>query len=301
MPSQRILTIATFLGIMFVAISQGMPLAARSAAAAPAPSASPLPSPSPSADPCGGDARLLATLDRPTIGFSACAVAPGTFVFEEGYQNQQQGSGATAATLVQYPQSFTRIGVKPRFEVDVIGPYFNTLSSPDGNGGATRTSGYQDSGIGFKYEFVPKGRWTLAIDGLYTGKNGSPGFTAGGPTETANFDASYAITPAFSAGTTLAYAFTSGANAAGQYSRFNVFLPSLVLTTQLADNYQLYAEYVYASKLAPDLGGRGFFDFGVQHLLGKRFEVDLEQGIAATPDRNLKFNYIGVGFGFQLH
>ena len=77
-------------------------------------------------------------------------------------------------------------------------------------------------------------------------------------------------------------------------------LPSFVLTTQLAGNYQLYSEYVYASKLAPNQSGRGFFDFGIQHLLSKHLEIDIEQGISSTPDPSLKFNYIGIGFGSQL-
>ena len=283
------------LGLFFADSSNAV---AQVAAAAPSPS--PTPSATPAADPCGGDARLLATLNRPTVGYSACAVAPGTVVFEEGYQNQQQGSGSTASTLIQYPQNFLRIGVKQGFEVDIIGPYFNRLSAPDGTGGTSRTSGYQDGGLGFKYEFAPRGRWTIGVDGLYTFPNGSTGFTAGGATETANFDASYSITPTFGIGTTLAYSSTSGYDAAGKRSRFNVFLPSFVLTTQLNNNYQLYGEYVYASKLAPDQGGRAFFDFGVQHLLGKRFEIDVEQGISVTADPNLKFNYLGVGFGWQL-
>lgn len=272
-------------------------MAAQALAQAPAATshASPSPAPSPGAsaapDPCGGDARLLATLNRPTVGYSACAVAPGTLVLEEGYQNTQQGSGAAGSTLIQYPQSFIRYGVKQGFEIDLVGPYFNKLA---------RTSGYSDGGVGFKYEFTPRGRFTIGIDGLYTGANGSPGFTSGGPTQTLNLDVAYSITPTFGVGTTLAYLSTSGFDAAGKKSRFNVFLPSFVLTTQLANKYQLYSEYVYASKLAPDMGGRAFFDFGVQKLLGKRFELDIEEGISTTPDPNLKFNYVGIGFGWQI-
>ncbi len=266
----------------------------------PAPAVTPSVAPSPlAADPCGGETRLLATLNRPTVGYSACAVAPGTVVIEEGYQNQQ-GSSSNPSTLIQYPQSFTRIGVKERFEVDVIGPYFNRLAVPDGTGGLTRTSGYQDGGLGFKYEFVPTGRFVVGVDGLYTAPSGSRGFTSGGPSETANLDVAYAVTPTFGIGTTLAFSSTSGFTAVGKQSGYNAFLPSGVLTAQLRDNYQLYAEYVYLSKLAPDQGGRAFVDYGVQHLLGKRFEIDLEQGLSITPDSNLKFSYIGFGFGVQF-
>lgn len=271
------------------------PFPAFAATPSPVPSATP----APASDPCGGDARLLATLNRPTVGYSACAVAPGTIVFEEGYQNQQ-GSNANPSTLIQYPQSFTRIGVKDRFEVDVIGPYFNRLAVPDGTGGLNRTSGYQDGGLGVKYEFTPRGRFTVGVDGLYTAPNGSRGFTGGGPTETANVDVAYAATPSFGIGTTLAFLRASGFDASGKQKRYGAFMPSGVLTTQLNDAYQVYAEYVYLSKLAPDQGGRAFVDYGVQHLLGKRFEIDLEQGVSITPDTTLKFSYIGFGFGVQF-
>lgn len=42
-------------------------------------------------------------------------------------------------------------------------------------------------------------------------------------------------------------------------------------------------------------------DYGVQHLLSKHFEVDVELGNSITADPNLKFKYFGIGFGVQLH
>lgn len=274
-------------------------LCAAAIGASPAPTPTPSPSPSAAPDPCGGDARLLATLNRPTVGFSACAVAPGTVVFEEGYQNQQQGAGMNGF-LIQYPQSFVRVGVKPRLELDLIGPYFNKLAVPDGAGGLARTHGYSDSGLGFKYEFEPRGRYTVGIDGLYTAPNGSAGFSNGGATETLNLNASYAITPTFAIGTTQAFLSTSGFKADGTQARYGAWMPSAVLSTQLNDNYQLYAEYVYLNKLAPDQSGRAFVDYGVQKLLGKRFELDMELGHSLTADRGLQFQYFGVGFGWQI-
>ncbi len=77
-------------------------------------------------------------------------------------------------------------------------------------------------------------------------------------------------------------------------------MPSFVLTQQLNDYFQLYAEYVYVNKLSPDQGGRAFVDYGVQHLLGRRFEMDVEFGNSITGDKQLRFNYFGVGFGWQL-
>ncbi|MDQ6825628.1 MAG: hypothetical protein M3Z14_00280, partial [Candidatus Eremiobacteraeota bacterium] len=170
----------------------------------------------------------------------------------------------------------------------------------DGTGSYIRSHGYQDSGIGFKYELKPTRRYIVALDGLYTAPTGTANYTLGGPTYTANLDIAYAITPTWGVGTTLAFQNTSGFKADGKQSRYQAFMPSVAMTTQLRNNYQLYAEYVYLSKLAPDQTGRGTIDYGVQHLLSKRFEVDVEQGISITPDRNLRFQYFAIGFGWQL-
>ncbi|MBV9719362.1 MAG: hypothetical protein JOZ77_08580 [Candidatus Eremiobacteraeota bacterium] len=258
------------------------------------------PSPSPTAsDPCGGPSRLLATANRPTVGFSTCAVQHGTAVFELGYQNQVNGTPTKGSVQSQVPQNFLRLGIAPRFEFDVIGPNYEGVRTyaPDKSG--TVLNGVADSGLGFKYEFPPTGRWTVAFDGLYTGPNGSKFLTAGSATLTGNFDASYAMSSATALGTTIAVSST------GHYSndlrtQYGVTTPSLVLTTQIPNYYQFYAEYVYVSKIGPSPGGRAFTDFGVQKLLGTRTELDLEYGHAFTGIAELKFNYIGAGMVVQL-
>ena len=274
-------------------------VAAVTAVAAPAPTASATPAPAASPDPCGGPDRLLATADRPTIGFSTCAVAPGTAVFELGYQNQVNGTPASGSVQSQVPQNFLRFGVAPRFELDVIGPnYVRTRSYGDAGSGIG--SGVADSGLGFKIELPPGGRWGVAFDGLYTGPNGSKTLTAGNATATLTLDAAYAITPTTGAGTTIALSAAGGYAADGAHARYGVTEPSFVLTQQLPDRYQLYAEYVFVSKLSPDLGGRAFADAGVQKLLGDRTEVDVEYGHAFTAVPALRFNYIGAGLVIQL-
>lgn len=237
------------------------------------------PAPAPSPDPCGGPSRLLATLDRPTAGYSPCAVAPNTLVFEGGYQYQRGGD----QTLLQYPQSFIRYGISPRVEVDFIGPAYNVAFGSNG----ISQRGFSDDGAGFKVELPPSGRWTLAFDGLYTSPNGSPSFTAGTATLTANADAAYAVTPTLSAGTTQSFGS-------------ELWMPSLVLTQQLGAVNQIYAEYVYQSKAAPNERGRAYVDYGLQHLIGPRIEVDAEIGHAFSADRSLQFDYVGVGLGFEL-
>lgn len=259
----------------------------------------PAPSPSPSADPCGGPGRLLATANRPTIGFSTCAVKRDTAVFELGYQNTVYGTPAHGSVQSQVPQNFLRIGVANRFEVDVIGPNYESVRTyaPGAIGGVQ--SGVTDSGLGFKYELPPAGRWTIAFDGLYTGPNGSAFLTAGNATLTGNLDASFALSSATSLGTTIALSSTGG-YAGTQHARYGVTSPSFVLTTQIPHYYQFYAEYVFVSRVSPQDGGRAFTDFGVQKLLGTRTEIDVEYGHAFTGIPALRFNYIGSGVVVQL-
>jgi hypothetical protein len=260
----------------------------------PSPSASPL-----AADPCGGLGRILATANRPTVGYSACAVKRDTVVFELGYQNEVRGTAQAGAVISDVPQNFLRLGLATRVEFDVIGPnYEATRSYGPGSAGMT-THGVTDSGLGVKYELPQAGRWTLAFDGLYTGPNGSPFLTAGNATLTGNFDASYALSPATGIGTTIAVSST-GANGPRGHLQYGVTMPSFVVTTQIPHFYQFYAEYVLVSKVGPDQGARAFTDFGVQKLLGSRTEIDLEYGHAFTGIPSLRFNYIGAGTVVQL-
>lgn len=262
------------------------------------PIATPSPSPTPS-DPCGGSTRLLATANRPTVGFSACAVAKSTAVFELGYQNQVNGTIDGGSVQSQVPQNFLRFGVMPRFELDVIGPNYVATRSYRQNGASTVTHGVADSGLGFKYELPPTGNWIVGFDGLYTGPNGSPFLTAGSATLTGNVDAAYALSKSAGIGTTIAVSSTGGIEN-GERVQYGVVEPSVVLTKQTPDKFQFYAEYVFVSKIAPDAGGRAFTDFGIQKLLGTNVEVDVEYGHAFTGDPALRFDYIGSGLVLQL-
>jgi hypothetical protein len=127
--------------------------------------ASPAPSPTPT-DPCGAPhTNLLAALNRPSIGFAACALKPGEGVAEIGYQNN-----VTSDTHApQYPQGFLRFGAAPNLELGVF-----------------------DSGVGAKYEMWHDGERALAADFLYSAS-----------TQTLNLDYSMPLGGNFSFASTL--------------------------------------------------------------------------------------------------
>jgi hypothetical protein len=262
-------------------------------------STAPLSSPSPGPDPCGGPGRLLSTANRPTIGYSACAVKDHTAVFELGYQNQANGTASAGSIESQVPQNFLRLGIAQRFEIDVIGPNYEATRKYASGRPDMVTNGVADSGLGLKWELPPTGKWTVAFDGLYTGPNGSTFLTAGNATLTGNVDASYSLSPVTSIATTIAVSSTGG-YADQVHGQYGTTTPSIVMTTQIPHYYQFYAEYVLVSKIALNRGDRAFTDFGVQKLLGSRIEVDLEYGHAFTGISALRFNYIGAGMVVQL-
>jgi len=269
--------------------------------------ATPLEQAAQTSDPCGGQTRLLATLNRPTVGYSVCAVPQSSIVLEAGYQLTSQFDGKSVAA--SYPQGFERLGVLDRLEVDVVGPSYNRVHS-----GNSVSTGYSDLGIGTKYEFRPGGKVAYAIDALFLPPDGDPGFSSGGTTEQLDVDVSYPLTAKVGIATTLAGVSTYGiptslvgaggaigvSTRAGAPTRYQFFLPSAVLTFATVPSLQFYAEAVGQTRIAPGAGGRLYFDGGVQKLLGTNVEVDAEYGRAVGPIVDGRFQYLGAGLGVRI-
>lgn len=253
--------------------------------------ASPAPSPTPraSADPCGTrHTNLLASLNRPSIGYSACAVKPRDAVAELGYA---QASGTQS--LATYPQGFLRYGAAPNFELDVIGPAYGVLHTP-----AARSSGYFDSGLGAKYEFWHDGGRAFAADFLYTVPTGASQFTAGGPVATINLDYSAPLAGNFSIASTLGLQSAHAASLAGANGGFFSLLPSVVVADQWNPRAQAFIEAYAQTRTRPDGGASFGEDLALQYLLTPQVEVDVE--IGRTASDVARSHYAGFGFGLRL-
>lgn len=250
------------------------------AAALAVPSPAPMPTPTPAAtpgDPCGGaHTALLSALNRPTIGFSPCAVKPRETVVEAGYANQ---SGGQAMTI--YPQGFIRLGAAPNLELDIAGP-----------------NGKFDSGFGLKYELGHDSQHAYAIDALYTLPTGSAQYTSGAPSEQLNFDYSAPLTPGMGFGATVGVANSAAQALDGHVARTTTLLPSAVVTTLLNDRTQLYLEGYGSTRLRPDGGSLLGLDGGVQYLISPQFEIDAELGRTITDIAVSHYAGIGIGVRF---
>lgn len=231
----------------------------------------------PPPDVCGGSqTNLLAALDRPSIGYSPCAVKHGESVFELGYSNASSPAGSVPV----YPQGLLRFGAAGGLELDVIG------------------SGRFDSGFGAKYEFWHDGSRALAADFLYTAPTGAAAFTAGAPTQTLNLDYAFPLSSVFSVASTIGAQSGYGAAAGGPSSRFFSVLPSVVLADQWNPRAQAFVEAFAQTRTRPDGGALFGMDAAVQYLLAPQLEIDLEAGRTIT-DVN-RSHFVGFGFGARF-
>lgn len=222
---------------------------------------------------CGGaSTNILATADRPSIGFSACAVKPGEGLAELGY-SQAAGSGGNLAT---YPQGLLRFGEGSNAELDLI------------------AGGRFDSGFGAKYEWWHDSARAIATDFLYTLPTGAAALTAGGPTETLNVDCTMPLSSVISLSSTLGAQSGYASSLSGRGGRFFNLLPSAVLTDQWNPRAQAFVEAFEQTRTRPDGGALFGMDAAWQYLLAPQFDVDIEAGRTVTDVA--RSHYVGLGF-----
>ena len=274
-------------------LALGLVLVLSVAAPSAGPSASPSPSPSPSAGPsdsCGTNhTNILNAINRPTVGYSSCAVKPADLFYEIGYANALTADQHTAT----YPQGFLRIGLVPNVEIDAIAPAFEVQRT-----GSQVVSGVLDSGFGAKYEYWHDSSTQAAIDFLYLAPTGIDQFSAHAPVETINFDAAHSLSPAVGVAATLGVQSDHAQSRSGSWGRFVSYLPSFDVTDQVSDNLQFYGEVYWQTPLRPDGGSLLGLDGGVQYLIDPALEVDVEAGRTITDLQ--RAHYYGFGFGVRF-
>lgn len=249
------------------------------------------PSPAPvSADVCGAPhTNLLAVLDRPSVGFSPCAVKPGERVFELGYAGASGGDGRSAT----FPQGFLRFGTGPNLEVDVIGPAYSLQETSLG-----RTGGFQDSGLGAKYELWHHGGAAMGLDFLYTMPTGAAALTAGAPVQTVNLDYSAPVSSIVSVSSTLGIQNSFAVSRSGASGRFTSELPSVLINDSWNPRAQAFVEAFGQTRTRPDGGSLFGVDANLQYLLAPQIEVDV--GVGRTVTSGAPSHFAGFGFGLRF-
>ncbi len=233
------------------------------------------------------DGGLLAILNRPTIGYSTCAVAKHRYVGEFGIQNTVDAAGSN----VSLGQGFLRYGLGHGFEADINGP--NIIS-----GSAVPAAGLQDLGLGLKWQFLDRATLGGAFDLIQNFPTARSGVTLGAPSTTLNLDLATALGIRSGLGLTLSAIDSSGADSSGRRQRYIALQPSMALTYLLTPRIQAYLEGVALSRTAPDAPGAFSVDGGFQFAATPSLELDIEA--ARTTGGGLPSHYFGLGFGIAI-
>ncbi|MFI4956605.1 MAG: transporter [Gammaproteobacteria bacterium] len=241
-------------------------------------------------DPC---ASLLAVLNRPTVADSVCVVKPWKFIAEMGvqYENTYPKEGH----LMNLPEAQLRFGLPGSNELTLLPPTFLDVFGSDG----AAQSGYTATVLGWKHQFPNVAKFSYSAESIFTLPSGSDAVGSDGLGFAANGIINYSFTDIFSVAMMLGYTTeTTSTNSGGdRYSSVN---PDVVFTAQTSQDLQFYAEFYGQSKTAPD-GSFGFnADAGVQYLVGKNIEVDLEYGQRLSGQLGGFAQYIGTGAGLRF-
>ncbi|MDE2346353.1 MAG: transporter [Gammaproteobacteria bacterium] len=236
---------------------------------------------------------MLALLDRPTVGDSACAVKAGMAVVEAGWARYSLYGQSGHA--YGFPQLELRFGLPDENELVLLPPNINRQTTPAGS-----LTGASASVVGLKHEFGYTSQWIFAGETLITLPSGSPDFGSAATGYAINGVIGYSPTP------TIGYSLMLGvthltASANFQHGAYYWSInPDLVMTWLAAARLQFYGEIYGQTHTAPGQGQGYNADGGLQYLVNQNFEVDAEIGKRLTGNLAGWSNYYGIGFGLQF-
>lgn len=234
--------------------------------------------------------NLLALIDRPTAADSPCVVKSGQALIESGYQYVRFNPGIES----NFPETTLRIGLPQLNELTLVMPDYFTLHSE-----GISASGNSAALIGIKHQFPIIGKWTYAIETLVVLPTGSSQYGSNGTGAIFNGIVNYAVTPAISLAAMVGlFSETEAFNAGGQ--RFNSFNPDFIASWQATDTIQFYAEVYGQTKGGFRQGSIYSADGGIQFLLNKNIEVDVEYGHRIKSIPGGFEDYIGLGGGIRF-
>ncbi len=252
----------------------------------------------PSVDSCAGPTALLSVLDRPTISDSVCSVKKNKAFIELGYTYQME-TGNEFQTLSTLPQPEIRYGAGHNIELKLFPPNYIHQSLDRVNRTAIR-NGYNDAGLGAKYEFGYGEKWGIATDTAVTFASGSRYFSANGTGVTLNGILAYNVNEDIGVGLQIGLSHLFSPAYAAQETMLTM---DIVLTDQLnriTGNLQLYAECYSTIDIMRGTGITSFVDAGMQYLLSQNIEIDLEAGHNLTDLPYHNTTYVGFGTGLEF-
>jgi hypothetical protein len=245
-------------------------------------------------DPCSiaNPSALFSLLDRPTFSDSACSVPIRHAVLESGFlQPKLRGDGGGKA--VSYPQAEVRLGLPGRNEFKILAP--NYTSQRSGNP-QEASSGLSAAGIGFKHELGYTDKWLGSVEAILTLPSGNRVFGSRGLGTTINGITAYSLSDHVGLSFQLGLSsLTDSVSAGGK--RFTSFNQFLTATWNPSGRLQLYGEFYGQTKTAQSEGAGYNFDGGLQYLVTRWLEADLEAGVRLSGNLGAFAHFYGAGIG----
>ena len=243
-------------------------------------------------NPCAGPSGLLGLLDRPTIADSSCVVPDGKAVLEAGVTagNLPGLLGGVVDTL---PNLELRFGLPDQSEFVWLPPNYQYLSV---NGQPPAMSGFGATTIGFKHVLGTTQHWQWTAEALATLPSGDAEFGSHGVGGAANAIVSYSTNGPLGVSFQMGVSSQTEPTLAGG-QRYTSFNPDLVVTWLWNPRFQFYGEIYAQSSSGYDQGWGTDADGGIQYLINRNFEVDLEEGVSVQGNLGGFTNYTGAGLG----
>jgi hypothetical protein len=242
------------------------------------------------ANPCGGPSALLALVDRPTVGDSACVIPFKQALVEMGYQYQQ----VIHPTGYQHnlPAATLRVGLPASNEIVLLLPNYNHQSvAPRSGVGATT--------LGVKHEIGYTEKWLGAVESLITLPSGSSAFGSQAAGIAVNGIVNYTFNSSWGLSCMLGVSTQTEPNANGG-QRYTSVNPDLVLTYVFNPKVNFYGEFYGQSKTGPGQNSGYNMDAGVLYLILPTLVVDLEAGQRLTGQLDGFNHYIGAGLSIEI-
>ncbi len=245
-------------------------------------------------DPCSASnpSALLSLLDRPTFSDSACSVPLGHAVLEFGFMHAEvRGEGG--GTADNYPEAELRYGLPGRNEFKVLASNYTSQRSGTPE---EASSGLSATSIGFKHELGYTNKWLGSVEGVLTLPSGNDAFGSRG------LGAAFSGIVAYSLNDQVGLSLQLGVSSqtdpvsagGGRFTSFNQFITA---TWDPFERLQFYGEVYGQTKTARDEGAGYNFDGGIQYLISRRLEVDIEEGVRLMGNLGGFTHYYGAGLG----
>jgi hypothetical protein len=236
-------------------------------------------------DPCAGESRMIALINRPTVADTACVVPQHHSMVEMGgvYELMTQNLG----NLKIYPETLYRLGLGQQTEIDIQSPNF-VQPSHFGAPKLTATS------VGVKHEIGHTAKWLGTVETIMTLPSGSREFGSAGLGVGLNGILVYTYSPQWVFVTMMGMTTETLPSLQGG-RRYNSFNPDVVLNYLMNDDWELFIEVYGQTKTSP-IQGAGFnTDMGLVWQASKNLAFDVEYGHRLSGQLVGFEYYVGAG------